>query len=95
MVLTELKVYYGLPTVKISPADFDFGKIMLGKPTSLPFTMTNESIELSSRISFNKIVGVEIFPKDTVLKPQEKRNFEIYVTPINLGVIDETLRITL
>jgi hypothetical protein len=40
-------------------------------------------------------VGVEIFPKDAVLKPQEKRDFEIYVTPINLGVIDETLRITL
>jgi hypothetical protein len=41
MVLTELKVYYGLPTVKVTPADFDFGKIMLGKPTSLPFTMKN------------------------------------------------------
>jgi hypothetical protein len=41
MVLTELKVYYGLPKVKISSVDFDFGKIMLGKPTSLSFTMEN------------------------------------------------------
>jgi hypothetical protein len=95
MVLTELKVYYGLPTVKINPTDFDFGKVMIGKPTSLQFTMVNENTQLVTRVSFNKIVGVEIFPKDAVLKPQEKREFEMFVTPINLGVMDEMLKVTL
>ena len=95
MVLTELKVNYGLPTVKINPTDFDFGKVMIGKPASLEFTMKNENTELSSRVAFSKIVGVEIFPKEAVLKPQETKEFEMFVTPINLGVIDETLKVTL
>lgn len=70
MLLTELKVYYGLPTVKINPMDFDFGKVMIGKPTGLKFTLTNFNPELSTRVSFNKIVGVEIFPKEGLIKAQ-------------------------
>ena len=50
---------------------------------------------MAARVSFNKIVGVEIFPKEVVLRPQEKREFEIFVTPINLGVIDDVLKMTL
>jgi len=58
VVLTELKVYYGLPTVKLAPTEFDFGKVFIGKPAGQTFKLSNFNIDLPTKITFNKIIGV-------------------------------------
>lgn len=49
--------------MKISPLEFDFGKVIINKPANQSFTLTNLNVELPVRVNFNKIIGVEIFPK--------------------------------
>jgi hypothetical protein len=43
--------------IKFTPTDFEFGRIVLGKPSNQKFTLTNFNVELPTKIQFNKIVG--------------------------------------
>jgi len=68
---------------------------MISKPANLSFTLTNLNPELPAQVSFSKIIRVEIFPKDAVIMPNETKEFQMFVTPINMGSINEKLKITI